>query len=119
PLYYKINSFIESNLDAGNDWKMFLINFEQKHTGFFRILKERYPDLTNNDLRLCACLKLHLDSKEIAALMNLTVRAVENSRYRLRKRLGLQSAQNLNDFLMNIEPIDPLSEEKETSDSDF
>lgn len=103
PLYYKINTFIENNLDTDNDWRLFLIKFEHKHTGFFRILKDRYPELTSNDLRLCACLKLHLDSKEIASLMNLTVRAVENSRYRLRKKLGLQSSQNLNDFLMEVE----------------
>lgn len=106
PLYYKINSYINSNLDTDNDWKLFLIKFEQKHAGFFRTLKERYPDLTSNDLRLAACLRLHLDSKEIAALMNLTVRAVENSRYRLRKKLGLQPTQHLNAFLMDIEPVE-------------
>lgn len=104
PLFYKINTFIHNNLDTDNDWRLFLIRFEQKHAGFFRILKERYPDLTSNDLRLCACLKLCLDTKEIASLMNLSVRAVENSRYRLRKKLGLQSSQNLNDFLMEIDP---------------
>lgn len=103
-LYCKINAFIESNLDSDNDWRLFLIRFEQKHAGFFRILKERHPDLTGNDLRLCACLKLRLDTKQIASLMNLTVRAVENSRYRLRKKLGLKPSENLNDFLMEIDP---------------
>lgn len=114
PLYYKINSYIHTNLDTDNDWKLFLIKFEQKHAGFFRTLKERYPDLTSNDLRLAACLRLHLDSKEIASLMNLTVRAVENSRYRLRKKLGLQPAQHLNDFLMDIEPNEQRDESDET-----
>lgn len=107
PLIYKINTFIDSHLDTENDWRLFLIRFEQKYSDFFRILKERYPDLTGNDLRLCACLKLRLDSKEIASLMNLTVRAVENSRYRLRKKLGLQSTQNLSDFLMEIDSTSP------------
>lgn len=115
PLIYKINSFIDSQLDTENDWRLFLIRFEQKHAGFFRTLKERYPDLTGNDLRLCACLKLRLDSKEIASLMNLTVRAVENSRYRLRKKLDLQPSQNLSDFLMDIEPEEDSEPENATN----
>lgn len=113
PLYYKINAYINNNLDTDTDWKLFLIRFEQKHAGFFRILKERYPDLTGNDLRLCACLKLRLDTKEIASLMNLTVRAVENSRYRLRKKLRLQPSQNLNDFLMEMDSEPENSEKSE------
>lgn len=104
PLIYRINTFIDSHLNTEKDWRLFLIRFEQKHSGFFRVLKERYPELTGNDLRLCACLRLRLDSKEIASLMNLTVRAVENSRYRLRKKLDLKPSQNLSDFLMEIDP---------------
>ena len=56
-----------------------------------------------SDLRLSACLKMNLCTKEIASLMSLSVRAVENSRYRLRKKLGLTSAQNLNEFLLHID----------------
>lgn len=114
PLYYKINTFINNNLNTDTDWRLFLLRFEQRHAGFFRILKERYPDLTGNDLRMCACLKLRLDTKEIASLTNLTVRAVENSRYRLRKKLGLKPSQNLNDFLMTLDPEPDDAEKSET-----
>lgn len=103
PLYQKLNSILNNNLDAEDDWKMFLIKFEEKHTNFFKNLKASYPDLTSNDLRLCACLKLNLDTKDIASLMNLSVRAVENSRYRLRKKLNIQSSQSLYDFFFNID----------------
>lgn len=102
PLHHKINAMLNNNLDAEEDWKMFLIKFEQKHTGFFKLLKSKYPELTSNDLKLCACLKLNLDTKDIASLMNLSVRAIENSRYRLRKKLNIQPTQNLNDFFMNL-----------------
>lgn len=102
PLYQKINTLLNNNLDSEEDWKSFLIKFEQKHTDFFKKIKESYPQLTANDLRLCACLKLNLDSKEIASLMNISVRAVENSRYRLRKKLEMPSHQNLNDFFLQI-----------------
>ena len=103
PLYQKINALLNNNMNTEDDWKMFLIKFEEKHTGFFKKMKSLYPQLTNSDLRLCACLKLNLETKEIAALMNLSVRAVENSRYRLRKKLNLQPSQNLNEFFLGID----------------
>lgn len=102
PLYQKINNLLANNLDTEDDWKMFLIKFEQKHHNFFKTLKESYPQLTNNDLRLCACLKLNMDTKDIASLMNLSIRAVENNRYRLRKKLDLKPVQNLNEFFLDF-----------------
>lgn len=56
----------------------------KKHKNFSKI-KCLYPQLTSNDLRLCACLKLGLESRDIASLMNISVRAVGNNRYRLEK----------------------------------
>jgi len=103
PLYQRINSLLNLSLNYEEDWNRFLIKFEEKHTGFFKNLKRRYPQLTNHDLRLCACLKLNMESKEIASLMNLSVRAVENSRYRLRKKLNIQPAQNLNEFFLEVD----------------
>lgn len=102
PLTNQVDALINQSLNPEADWKLFLIKFEEKHANFFARLKEMYPDLTNNDLRLCACLKLNMDTKEIASLMNATVRSVENNRYRLRKKLGLDSSQNLNEFLIQI-----------------
>lgn len=103
PLYQKINALLNNNMNSEDDWKMFLIKFEEKHTGFFKKMKALYPQLTNNDLRLCACLKLNLETKEIASLMNLSIRAIENSRYRLRKKLNIQPSQNLNEFFLGID----------------
>lgn len=102
PLFFKINKLFNTNLDAEEDWKMFLIKFEEKHAGFFKQLKTAYPQLTANDLKLCACLKLNLDSKSIAALMNVSVRSVENGRYRLRKKIGIAPSENLNDFFLKF-----------------
>lgn len=103
PLSQKINALLNSNMNTEDDWKTFLLKFEEKHTGFFKKMKTLYPQLTNNDLRLCACLKLNLETKEIASLMNLSIRAVENSRYRLRKKLNILPSQNLNEFFLNID----------------
>ncbi|MBP1618909.1 MAG: hypothetical protein H6Q14_2736 [Bacteroidetes bacterium] len=102
-LIYKINNLVSHNLDTEDDWRNFLIKFEEKHTEFFKKLKANYPTLTSTDLRLCACLKLNMETKDIASLMNLSVRAVENNRYRLRKKLDLRTEQNLNEFFISIE----------------
>lgn len=103
PLSQKINALLNNNMNTEEDWKTFLLKFEEKHTGFFKKMKTLYPQLTNSDLRLCACLKLNLETKEIASLMNLSVRAVENSRYRLRKKLNILPSQNLNEFFLDID----------------
>lgn len=100
-LQQKINVLL-NDVDTEEDWKMFLIKFDQKHTDFFKKLKNLYPQLTNNDLRLCACIKLNLDIKETASLMNLSTRAIENNRYRLRKKLNLNSSDNLYDFFIEF-----------------
>jgi DNA-binding CsgD family transcriptional regulator len=92
-----------NDLDTEEDWKNFLIKFEEKHTNFFKKLKAGYPALTSTDLRLCACLKLNMETKDIASLMSLSVRAVENNRYRLRKKLNLATEQNLNEFFISFD----------------
>lgn len=84
-----------------NDWDHFAIHFDQVHANFLSNLKEKYPNLSPSDLKLSAYLKLNLSSKEIAQLLNITPRAVEVSRYRLRKKLGLKPDVNLFDFLMS------------------
>lgn len=103
PLQHKISALLNKSINSEEDWKMFLIKFEEKHTGFFKKIKKLYPELTAGDLRLCACLKLNLETKEIASLMNLSVRAVENNRYRLRKKMNLDANQNLNEFILSID----------------
>lgn len=99
-LIFKINNLLNNNLNTDEDWRNFLIKFEEKHPDFFRNLKNRYEGLTSTDLRLCACLKLNMETKDIASLMNLSIRAIENNRYRLRKKLDLKTEQNLNEFLI-------------------
>ena len=70
--------------------KVFDVNFEKIHHTFFQRLKEIYPDITQRDLRLCAFIKMNLTNKEIAPLLNISVRGVETARYRVRKKLEVQ-----------------------------
>jgi len=84
------------------DWEHFTHHFDKVHSDFVVVLKEKYPSITANELKLSAYLRMNLSTKEIAQLMNISVRGVEISRYRLRKKLGISSETNLFDFLINI-----------------
>lgn len=66
-------------------------------------VKEKHPTITANELKLCAYVRMNISTKEIAQLMNISVRGVEISRYRLRKKLGIGPEKNLFDYL--IQPI--------------
>ena len=93
---------IDDNMSSPNDWKVFETNFERAHEQFMKILKDNYPDLTPSDLRLCAFLRMNLASKEIAPLLGISVRGVENHRYRLRRRLNLDADSNLTEFMIKL-----------------
>ncbi len=85
-----------------SNWEQFATHFDEINNGFLKKLKSKFPGLTNTDLKVCAYLQLKLSSKEIAQLINISVRGVEISRYRLRKKLQLTTEQTLNDFLNEI-----------------
>ena len=80
---------INKNLKKNDDWEFFEDAFNNADKGFFKEVKAKHPKLTNNDLRLCAFLRLNLSSKEIAPLLNISVHSVEIKRYRLRKKMNL------------------------------
>jgi ligand-binding sensor domain-containing protein/DNA-binding CsgD family transcriptional regulator len=83
------------------DWDRFSASFDEINNDFLKKLKSKYPILTNNDLKLCAYLQLNLSSKEISQLLNISLRGVEISRYRLRKKLGISTDVSISDFLNN------------------
>lgn len=92
-------TFIEKELDDDN-WEDFELRFDQAHEDFIKKLKVDFPELTSKDLKVCAYLKMNLSSKEIAQLLNMTVRGVENARYRVRKRMHLDSSVNLSEWFL-------------------
>jgi len=91
---------LDDHLSDEQDWEIFETNFTQVHEVFLKKLKADFPDLTPGDLRLAAYLKMNLSSKEIAPLLNISLRGIENKRYRLRKKLHLENDDNLTSFLM-------------------
>ena len=89
-------------LNIDKDWEHFKVHFEQVHNNFFEHLKTKYPNLNSSDLKLCALLKLNLDTKEIATIMNISPQSVKVARSRLRKKLKLDISSNLSSVITQI-----------------
>ncbi len=98
--YQQLLHLIDTHLTSKQDWELFEKNFNQVHELFLKKLKVDFPQLTPGDLQLAAYLKMNLTSKEIAPLLHISIRGIENKRYRLRKKLGLAKDGNLTEFLM-------------------
>ncbi|MDD4971781.1 MAG: triple tyrosine motif-containing protein [Paludibacter sp.] len=100
--YDKLIRLLDENLSSEDDWAIFQTNFDRIHENFFRNLHTRFPELTSNDLRFCAYLRLNLSSKDIAHLMNISLKGVEVGRYRVRKKIGIPSTKSLTEFMIEF-----------------
>jgi len=98
----RIIKIINDELETADDWQRFSVYFDKAHNDSLKTLKETFPLLTPTDLKLCAYLRLNLSTKAIADLLNLSVRGVESSRYRLRKKLNLANEVSLADFFGSL-----------------
>ena len=98
----KVIKIIDKNLNNTDDWKLFEEAFNNADKDFLKLIKDKHPVLTPNDLRLCAYLRLNLSSKEIAPLLNISPRSVEVKRYRLRKKMDLPHESSLTNYILEI-----------------
>jgi ligand-binding sensor domain-containing protein len=93
---------INYNFSPEKEWKEFSANFNRVHGGFSETLKAKFPDLTNNDLRLCALYRISIPSRDIAEAMGISSTSVKMARYRLRKKLGLSPEEDISKFLNTL-----------------
>jgi DNA-binding NarL/FixJ family response regulator len=96
-----ILQFIEKELKE-DQWDDFELRFDQANNNFIKRLKSSYPELSSWDLKVCAYLKMNLSTKEIAQILNMSVRGVETARFRIRKRIGLEQAESMSDFILKF-----------------
>lgn len=102
-LLVDLRSDIRENISQDDTWKRFETNFDLVYSDFLKRLGRQCPQLSLNDRKICVYLRMGLRSKEIAPLLNMTVRSVEMTRYRIRKKLGLGREENLQEFLDNFQ----------------
>ena len=103
--YSDLNSLkvsIIENLNIDKERKSFEKYIKEINNIFYQNLEKKYPDLTENEKKLCSLLRLKLSSKEIASILNITPKSVEVSRYRLRKKMNFKKNDNLTKELRKL-----------------
>jgi ligand-binding sensor domain-containing protein/DNA-binding CsgD family transcriptional regulator len=100
--FNKIIRLLNAEEKSDESWEQFSVHFDKVHVDFIKHLKDKFPSITTNELRLSAYLKMNLSTKEIATLMKISPRGVEIGRYRLRKKLNIASNVNLFEFFSAV-----------------
>lgn len=99
------NYKIENNIQNDNLFQKFEKQFDLLHNDFIHKLQNQHPELSQNERLLCAYLRMELSTKEIAQLLNLSVRGVETMRYRLKKKLSGNKQEDLAEYLKKLEQL--------------
>ncbi|GAA4847886.1 tetratricopeptide repeat protein [Algivirga pacifica] len=95
---FSLQSSVEDQM-----WNSFEAHFQQVHKDFYERLHEKYPDLTANERKLCAFLRLNLSTKDISSITLQSPKAINMARFRLRKKLGINGEDtDLHAFLANF-----------------
>lgn len=89
-------------MNSEKDWDLFKLYFENVNENFYTTLQNKSNELTSGDLKLAALIKLNLNIKEAAAVLNISPDSLRKARYRLRKKLGLYDRENLSDYLGRV-----------------
>lgn len=97
-----IASKVKLSHASQNEWEDFQITYSRVHPQFLKNLKERYPDISEGDVRLAMYLSAGLTSKQIAQAMRLQPESIKKNRQRLRKRMGIGPEESLEDILRNL-----------------
>ncbi len=100
--YNQLIRTINFNLQDDNNWENFSRYFEEVHKDFNSNVKSKYPEVTSNELRLLALLKMNLSSKEIASILNISPEGIKKARYRLRKKLDITTEDSLQDLVLSL-----------------
>lgn len=94
---------IKLHTNVDNEWEDFKRYFEDVHTHFYSRLKEIHPDISANDLKICALARLNLSIKETANILGISPESAKTARYRLRKKLELPPETELLNYLLQLE----------------
>jgi len=100
--FSEITRLINTNRLIERDWDNFKSVFEQVHPDFFTKLRSLYSNISSNELRMAAMMKMNLNSKEMASILNITPDSVKKARYRMRKKFELEEETNVQEYLMRL-----------------
>jgi len=98
----KVINKIDFNQNDSETWDGFRQRFQAVHKDFESSVKHSFPEVSKNEMRLMALLKMNLTSKEIANILNISGEGIKKARYRLRKKLGLETGSSLEEFVISL-----------------
>ena len=98
----KLINLIDYSFRKDEDWDNFKLYFEEVHIGFFESLIKRHPKLTSLDLRHCALIRLNLTIEEMATIIGISADSIKTARFRLKKKMELDSKTDLLEYMMSI-----------------
>ncbi len=98
----RIEKALDSQVNESEVWDSLRFHFEQVHPKFFQRLNLKYDALTQYDLKFCAFIRINLENKEIARLLNITLKGVHQTRWRLKKKLDLSKNNDLDQFIIRF-----------------
>lgn len=102
PELRKVVRAIDQELDQEDYWAQFQLTFNQMHQSFVQQLQHWHPNISDHDNRLCCFIRMGLSNSEIASILNVTINGVEQSKYRLKKKMCLDKDASLNDYIKNL-----------------
>ncbi len=98
----RISRQIHMDIESEEDWEQFIASFREVHHDFVDQLQQTYPAISRSELRLACLMKMNLSAKELAALLNITSDGVKKARHRLRKKMELDSAVDIQEYLLTF-----------------
>ena len=104
-----IKKSLQNLVDENKSWDNFLMHFESVHPLFFKCLKERFPAITNNDMRLSAYIKIGMDNKEMAQIAGVSLGTIKSNLNRLKKKLNLTPEDSIRQFIIEFASNEELS----------
>lgn len=100
---HEVNKVLRSiSLSNNQSWEEFKLRFIEVNESFYKVISEKFPNLSQNDQKMCALIKLNFSSKETARLLGISPESVHTKRYRLRKKMGLDQGVNLEDYIGSL-----------------
>jgi DNA-binding CsgD family transcriptional regulator len=103
PTLRRLINVIEGEIKGEDEWESFKYYFDKINLDFSEKLLKIEPTLTPNDIRMAMLVRLNISTKEIAKLLNITPMGVQKSKYRLKKRLGLEEKDDLKEYLLSFD----------------
>jgi DNA-binding CsgD family transcriptional regulator len=97
-----VTKILNRGLNQDKEWSDFNAHFESINKNFYTRIKQSFPDISPNELKICALIKMNLSIKEMASILNISPDSVKTARYRLRKKLNLSTEDNLTEFILNL-----------------